>query len=143
MDCGFVRYILLCAFCVVTDSFFFSLCGRIFNCRLRSFALARATSPCQSQRAGPQRFLVWVRVWRCCALEMHQVITAEASLFTNHYSLSTVSCPVYSYTAPLSAAMSPLRPLLSQADQTISGTLPRHLSSAPRNTPSQVSRGYP
>ena len=49
---------------------FFSLCGRIFLCCLRSFALARATSPCQSPRAGPQRFLVWVRVCGCCALEL-------------------------------------------------------------------------
>ena len=45
----------------------FALCQRIFLCCLRSFALARATSPCQSPRAGPQRFLVWVRVWWCCA----------------------------------------------------------------------------
>ena len=41
----------------------FSLCERILDCCLRSFALARATSPCQSPRAGPQRFLVLVRVY--------------------------------------------------------------------------------
>ena len=49
--------------------FCFSLCERIFNCCLRSFALARATSPCQSPRAGPQRFLVLVRVCWCCSPE--------------------------------------------------------------------------
>ena len=47
----------------------FSLCQRIFNCGLRSFALARATSPCQSPRAGPQRFFFWVRVCGCCSPE--------------------------------------------------------------------------
>ncbi len=57
---------LLCVLCC--DCWFcFALCERIFDCGLRSFALARATSPCQSPRAGPQRFLVWVRVWWCCA----------------------------------------------------------------------------
>ena len=49
--------------------FFFSLCQRIFDFCLRSFAPAGATSPCQSQRAGPQRFLVWVRVCWCCVPE--------------------------------------------------------------------------
>ena len=59
---------LLCVLCC--DCWFcFALCQRIFLCGLRSFAPAGATSPCQSPRAGPQRFLVWVRVWWCCALE--------------------------------------------------------------------------
>ena len=62
---------------------FFSLCERIFNCCLRSFAPAGATSPFQSQRAGPQRFLVWVRVWRCCSLEICQVMTSKTAHFTN------------------------------------------------------------
>ena len=72
--CGFF-YLRLCAvhlaMCVLCCDwcFCFSLCERIFLCCLRSFALARATSPCQSPRAGPQRFLVWVRVCWCCALE--------------------------------------------------------------------------
>ena len=72
--CGFFD-LRLCAmhlllFVLCLDLWFcFSLCKRIFNCCLRSFALARATSPCQSPRAGPQRFLVWVRVCWCCALE--------------------------------------------------------------------------
>ena len=66
--CGFFYLRLLCVLCC--DCWFcFALCQRIFDFCLRSFALARATSPFQSQRAGPQRFLVWVRVWWCCALE--------------------------------------------------------------------------
>ena len=69
-DCCFVFMHLLSAFRVVADSFFFSLCQRILNCSLRNFALARATSPCQSPRAGPQRFLVLVRVCWCCALHL-------------------------------------------------------------------------
>ena len=66
--CGFF-YLRLCAvhlaLCVLCCDwcFCFSLCERIFDCCLRSFALARATSPCQSPRAGPQRFLVLVRVY--------------------------------------------------------------------------------
>ena len=64
--CGFFLRLLcvLCCDCWLC----FALCQRIFDFCLRSFALARATSPFQSQRAGPQRFLVWVRVWWCCAL---------------------------------------------------------------------------
>ena len=73
--CMRLFYLRLCAvhlaLCVLCCDwcFCFSLCERIFDCCLRSFALARATSPFQSQRAGPQRFLVWVRVCGCCALE--------------------------------------------------------------------------
>ena len=59
---------LLCVLCL--DLWFcFALCQRIFDCGLRNFAPAGATSPFQSQRAGPQRFLVLVRIWRCCSLE--------------------------------------------------------------------------
>ena len=61
-------HLAMCVLCC-DSRFFFSLCQRIFNCGLRSFALARATSPCQSPRAGPQRFLVWVRVCGCCSPE--------------------------------------------------------------------------
>ena len=74
MDCCFffcMRLFLFAALCVLCLGllFCFSLCKRIFNCCLRNFAPAGATSPFQSQRAGPQRFLVWVRVCGCCALE--------------------------------------------------------------------------
>ena len=66
--CGFFYLRLLCVLCL--DLWLcFALCQRIFDCGLRSFALARATSPFQSQRAGPQRFLVWVRVCGCCSPE--------------------------------------------------------------------------
>ena len=75
----------LCAFCVVTVCFFFSLCGRIFDCCLRSFALARATSPCQSPRAGPQRFLVWVRVWWCCAFHKQNAKYPLPTWLAAHY----------------------------------------------------------
>ena len=65
--CGFLRCFWF-FLCLCLDLWFcFALCKRIFLCCLRSFALARATSPFLSQRAGPQRFLVWVRVWWCCA----------------------------------------------------------------------------
>ena len=64
-----MRLFLFAALCVLCcDCWFcFALCERIFDCGLRSFAPAGATSPFQSQRAGPQRFLVLVRVWWCCA----------------------------------------------------------------------------
>ena len=86
--CGFLDlrlfavHLALCVLCC-DWCFCFSLCERIFLCCLRSFALARATSPCQSQRAGPQRFLVWVRVCGCCALEICQVMTAKVMRLTN------------------------------------------------------------
>ena len=69
--CGLRLCAIHLAMCVLCYDccFFFSLCERIFLCCLRSFALARATSPFQSQRAGPQRFLVWVRVCWCCSPE--------------------------------------------------------------------------
>ena len=64
-----MRLFLFAALCVLCcDCWFcFALCERIFDCGLRSFAPAGATSPFQSQRAGPQRCLVLVRVWWCCA----------------------------------------------------------------------------
>ncbi len=73
--CMRLFYLRLCAvfcffLCLCLDLWLcFALCQRIFDCGLRNFALARATSPCQSPRAGPQRFLVWVRVCGCCAIE--------------------------------------------------------------------------
>ena len=63
--CGVLFFLCLCLDLWLC----FALCQRIFDCGLRNFALARATSPFQSPRAGPQRFLVWVRICGCCALE--------------------------------------------------------------------------
>ena len=86
--CGFFYLRLLCVLCC--DCWFcFALCQRIFDFCLRSFALARATSPFQSQRAGPQRFLVWVRVWWCCALEMCQVMNVKVMVM--HYANKVLS----------------------------------------------------
>ena len=105
-------YVLCCDW-----RFFFSLCERIFDFCLRSFAPAGATSPFQSQRAGPQRFLVLVRIWRCCSLEykkQKENRKSSSPVNQNARSLGILRCYPQIFFKRQSAVVNALRFLLTQ-----------------------------
>ena len=91
---SFVRCILLCAFCVVTDAFSSLYVDEFLIAACGVSPLRGRPAIAQAPRGLPKGwtptlFSLAAGLW-CCALEMHQLITAEASLFTNHYSLTTI-----------------------------------------------------
>ena len=90
--CGFF-YLRLCAFRVVIDAFSSLYVSEFLIAACGVSPLRGRPAIAQAPRGLPKGwtptlFSLGAGLW-CCALEMHQVITAEASLFTDHYPLTT------------------------------------------------------